>query len=45
MPIRAKLHNFQMQIGSYPNRDAAQIRTRRDPYCSDLARLFSPHPK
>jgi hypothetical protein len=28
------------EIGSCPHRDDAQIQTRCDPYCPDLARLF-----
>jgi hypothetical protein len=31
---------MQAQIGECPRRNDAQIQTRCDPYCPDLARLF-----
>ena len=31
---------MRVQIGDCPNREAAQIQNRCDPYCPDLSRLF-----
>ena len=39
-PDTAMRHVMQAQIGECPNRDAAQIQNRCDPYCLDLVRLF-----
>jgi hypothetical protein len=32
------------QVGDCPNKQAAQIQNRCDPYCPDLPRLFLPRP-